>query len=208
MDALPEVFGPVRAVPVRASRSSGFGSLGNRSQARKKGLRSLGRGAVEVSHVKMSEHSEPEPADPGIDVSGPIERLDEQECWTLLTQARFGRIALAAVGDLDIFPINFVVERPSLVFRTAEGTKLVESVITDLVAIEADDRDERSGVAWSVVAKGTPQVLERFDDIYLAQRLDIRPWVAGLPKELFVRVRVRSISGRRFHADRPDDGRD
>ena len=164
---------------------------------------SLGRNEFAVSDGEMDEYSEPVPAKAG--VSGPVERLDEQECWKLLAQAKFGRIALAAVGDLDIFPINFVVDGPSLVFRTAEGTKLVESVITDLVAVEADDRDERTGIAWSVVAKGVPQVLERFDDIYRAQRLDIRPWITGRSKELFVRVRVRSISGRRFHAARPRD---
>ena len=35
--------------------------------------------------------------------------------------------------------------------------------------------------------------------IYAAERLNIKPWV-DTPKERFVRVRVRNISGRRFYA--------
>jgi hypothetical protein len=60
------------------------------------------------------------------------------------------------------------VDGTDLVFRTAEGTKLLRSVISDLVA--ADHRDPVTGTAWSVVAKGTPRVPERFDSIYAAQR--------------------------------------
>jgi nitroimidazol reductase NimA-like FMN-containing flavoprotein (pyridoxamine 5'-phosphate oxidase superfamily) len=65
----------------------------------------------------------------------------------------------AVVRDIDIFPINFVVDGRSIVFRTAEGTKLLEMVISDLVAVEADHRDPAAGTAWSVVAKGSAEVL-------------------------------------------------
>ncbi|HST81109.1 MAG TPA: pyridoxamine 5'-phosphate oxidase family protein [Kineosporiaceae bacterium] len=129
-----------------------------------------------------------------------VTRLDDAECWELLRQVRFGRLVIAAVGDIDVFPINFAVDGQSIVFRTSEGTKLLESVISDLVAVEADERNVLAGEAWSVVAKGTPHRLERFDSIYAAQRLNIRPWIEDYPKEHFVRVQVRSISGRRFQA--------
>jgi len=127
------------------------------------------------------------------------ERLADNECWELLAEMRFGRLAVSAVGDVDIFPINFVVDGRDIVFRTSEGTKLMESVICDVVAIETDDRNFETGVAWSVVAKGQAEMIERFDDIYAAERLNIKPWV-DTPKERFVRVRVRNISGRRFYA--------
>jgi hypothetical protein len=133
-----------------------------------------------------------------------VERLDPQECWKLLAEAGFGRLAVAAAGELDVFPINFAVDGTDLVFRTTEGTKLLESVIADLVAIEADHRDPVAGLAWSVVAKGIPRLLEQFDSIYAAQRLDIKPWIEGLPKEHFVRVSVRSITGRRFRLARSE----
>jgi nitroimidazol reductase NimA-like FMN-containing flavoprotein (pyridoxamine 5'-phosphate oxidase superfamily) len=148
----------------------------------------------------MSENQDAERAAsafPRFDPAG--ERLDDHECWALLAAAGFGRLAVAAVGDIDIFPINFAVDARDIVFRTSEGTKLLESVISDLVAIEADERDYEAGVAWSVVAKGSAELLEKFDSIYAAQKLDIRPWVDA-PKESFVRVSVRNISGRRFRS--------
>jgi uncharacterized protein len=150
----------------------------------------------------MSQNGEPEPN--GVRHTHPlhpaIERLTTDECWDLLAQAKFGRLAMAAVGDIDVFPINYAIDRPNLVFRTSEGTKLMEAVISDVVAVEADARDEVVGIAWSVVLKGTPEVLERFDSIYAAQRLGIRPWIDDLPKERFVRISARSISGLRFRA--------
>ncbi len=139
------------------------------------------------------------PRPTGFGLGSAVERLSEHECWTLLGEARFGRLATSAIREVDIFPINFVVDRQTIVFRTAEGTKLLEMVIADAVAIEADHRDPSAQEAWSVVAKGSAEVLQTFSAIYAAEQLGIRPWVDG-PKDRFVRVRVDSISGRRFRA--------
>jgi nitroimidazol reductase NimA-like FMN-containing flavoprotein (pyridoxamine 5'-phosphate oxidase superfamily) len=130
-------------------------------------------------------------------VDHPVEQLGADECWELLAGARFGRLAVAAAGDLDIYPVNFVVDGSDLVFRTAEGTKLVEVMVSGSVTLEADHRDVTTGVAWSVVVKGHAELLDRFDDIYGAERLGIRPWVLT-PKDRFVRIHVRHLSGRRF----------
>jgi hypothetical protein len=75
-------------------------------------------------------------------------------------------------------------------------------VISDLVAVEADHRDPAAGTAWSVVAKGSAEVLQHFSAIHAAERLDIRPWIEG-PRDRFVRVAVHSISGRRFRVAEP-----
>src|SRR5690606_25077506 len=81
-----------------------------------------------------------------------VETLDERECWELLELAPIGRIALAAGGEIDIFPINFAVHAGCLWFRTAPGTKLLELTINPSVAVEIDGWDE--GEAYSVVVKG------------------------------------------------------
>jgi|tagenome__1003787_1003787.scaffolds.fasta_scaffold19302067_1 nitroimidazol reductase NimA-like FMN-containing flavoprotein (pyridoxamine 5'-phosphate oxidase superfamily) len=167
------------------------------------GTWSLGLGRGRVCNRKMSESVEPGSAEVGAGPTDAVVRLDEQECWELLAGARFGRLAVAAVRDIDIFPINFAVDGTDLVFRTAEGTKLLASVISGLVAIEADHRDPAAGTAWSVVAKGSPRLLERFDSIYAAQSLGITPWVEDVAKERFVRVSVSRISGRRFRRSEP-----
>jgi len=140
-------------------------------------------------------------AAPQVDVeaqrSGAIEVLDTQQCWELLASVEVGRLAVAAAGDIDIFPLNFAVDDGSIMFRTAEGTKLVEVVLAGRVAFEVDGYEPERGRAWSVVVKGAAELLDRWGDIYHAQDLPLFPWNAS-PKERFVRILPDTMSGRRF----------
>jgi Predicted flavin-nucleotide-binding protein len=138
---------------------------------------------------------------PGVDQdakeSGAVEVLDVEQCWALLSSVEVGRLAVAAAGDVDIFPLNFAVDNGTIMIRTAEGTKLVELVLAGRVAFEVDGYDPDHGQAWSVVVKGAVELLDRFDDIYRAQDLPLFPWNAS-PKERFVRIIPAKLSGRRF----------
>lgn len=127
--------------------------------------------------------------------------LAEDECWRLLVEAEVGRLAVA-VGDApEIFPINFVVDNRTVVFRTAEGTKLALLAISRKVAFEVDGFDAATGEAWSVVVHGLANVLDRLNDVYAAQELPLFPWEAT-PKPVFVRIKPRAVTGRRFVASR------
>lgn len=131
-----------------------------------------------------------------------MEILTEGQCWELLQSADVGRLAITAAGEIDIFPVNFVVHERAAVFRTAEGTKLVEVAIGGgKVAFEADGFNPEDGKAWSVVIKGRAEQLDHFDDIYQAQELAIFPWHDG-PKEQFVRIVPDEVTGRRFVTSR------
>ena len=55
--------------------------------------------------------------------------LEENTCWELLRDAEVGRLAVSIGERPDIFPVNFVVDHGSIVFRTAEGTKLAAAVL-------------------------------------------------------------------------------
>lgn len=137
-----------------------------------------------------------------VNPDNPVEVLDERECWDLLELAPMGRIALAAAGEIDIFPINFAVHEGALYFRTAPGTKLVELTVNPVVALEIDGWDE--GEAFSVVAKGAAERLELAADMDAAERLPLTPWVPTL-KYRWVRIRPTSVTGRRFRrAPEPD----
>src|SRR5450631_2614951 len=87
--------------------------------------------------------------DPGV-----TEVLDVEQCWALLASAEVGRLAVAAAGDIDIFPINFTLDDGTVLFRSAEGTKLIEVVMSGRVAFEVDGYEPHHGQAWSVVLKG------------------------------------------------------
>lgn len=129
------------------------------------------------------------------DITHPVTVLDEDECWRRLATQEVGRI-VTHVGDvIDIFPVNYVVDGTSIVLRTAEGTKLVELVITEEVLFEADDHGDVE--AWSVVLRGTARRLETEAEIAAAERLPLRPYVPTV-KRNFVRIEPVSLSGRGF----------
>lgn len=123
--------------------------------------------------------------------------LDEATCWELLSAAEVSRLAVVVGDDLEIFPINAVVDDRSIIFSTGEGTKLAAVTIARRVVVEADGYDEATGEAWSVVVKGEADRLERFNDIEHAEQLPLDSW-SRHPKQWFVRVKPRSITGRRF----------
>jgi nitroimidazol reductase NimA-like FMN-containing flavoprotein (pyridoxamine 5'-phosphate oxidase superfamily) len=126
------------------------------------------------------------------------EILDPPACWALLREAQVGRLAVAIANHPDIFPINFVVDHASVVFRTAEGTKLAAAVLGQAVAFEVDGYDAESGEAWSVVVKGKATELELLQDLFEALDLPLFPWHAS-PKHRFVRIVPQEVTGRRFH---------
>ena len=101
----------------------------------------------------------------------------------------------AADGRPDIFPVNFVVQHRTVLFRTAEGTKLVGTAINDHVLFEADDHGVTEG--WSVIVKGTAAYVRTHDEIDEAERAQLLPWTATA-KQHYVRVRPLSVTGRRF----------
>jgi hypothetical protein len=127
--------------------------------------------------------------------------LEEDECWRLLGSQQVGRLAVTAAGEQEIFPVNHVVQGRSLMFRTAEGTKLAAVVVSPMVAFEVDGYDPEANEAWSVVVKGQAERLERFGDIYTAEELPLFPWHTA-PKPFFVRISPQSVTGRRFTAER------
>jgi nitroimidazol reductase NimA-like FMN-containing flavoprotein (pyridoxamine 5'-phosphate oxidase superfamily) len=126
-----------------------------------------------------------------------INILDVDECWALLRSNEVGRLAVSIANRPDIFPINYVVDGQTIVFRTAEGTKLAGAVLGIAVAFEIDGYDTASGETWSVVVKGGAVEIENMYELFDAQDLPLFPWNAA-PKHRFVRIVPAEITGRRF----------
>lgn len=116
--------------------------------------------------------------------------------WELLSTQSVGRLATSLEREPDIFPVNFVVDDGTLVFRTGTGTKLFELVANNHVAFEADSWTPGED-GWSVVVKGTAEVLEHAADIEAAEKLPLTPWIPTI-KSHFVRITPTDVSVRRF----------
>jgi nitroimidazol reductase NimA-like FMN-containing flavoprotein (pyridoxamine 5'-phosphate oxidase superfamily) len=61
------------------------------------------------------------PADPR---PGRIEELTRSECFGLLAGVSLGRVAVVDDRGPVVFPVSFVLDRHTVVFRTEPGTKL------------------------------------------------------------------------------------
>jgi hypothetical protein len=138
--------------------------------------------------------------------SSDVRILEPHECWALARSAPVGRLAVAVGGRPDVFPINFVVDGGTVVFRTAEGTKLTAVVVNSYVAFELDGWDTDAGTAWSVVIKGRAERVNATEDLLDSFALPLYPWHGGR-KECLVRIRVDQITGRLFHRVDPDTWR-
>ena len=116
------------------------------------------------------------------------------QAWEFLTAHRIGRLAIVIGGEPDIFPVNYVVDGQSLVFRTAEGSKLLAASLGGRMAFQVDEWTHEGAV--SVLAHGTPHVMEG-EERESATSLELDPWVPT-HKEHWVRLEVDEVTGRRF----------
>jgi nitroimidazol reductase NimA-like FMN-containing flavoprotein (pyridoxamine 5'-phosphate oxidase superfamily) len=137
-----------------------------------------------------------------MDNTSAISYLSDQECLDRLAEQELGRLVTSAGGVLDIFPVNYVVDGRSIVFRTAEGSKLTELTINDEVLFEVDDYTDTD--AWSVVVRGRAHRLETSDDVRAADELPLKPWIPTL-KYNYVRIEADSLSGRDFRRGQEPD---
>lgn len=121
--------------------------------------------------------------------------LDQDESWALLSSVALGRLVTSGGEEVEIFPVNFVTQNGTVLFRTAEGTKLFGTVMNERVLFEADGHTDAEG--WSVIVRGTARILTAADEIHDADRARLTPWVAT-EKLRYVCITPQRISGRRF----------
>ena len=129
-----------------------------------------------------------------------LEILHEPECWSLLETQTLGRLAVAVRNRPDIFPVNYVVDDETIVFRTAPGMKLAALSVSEAgVAFEVDDYDPSTGIGWSVVLWGGAHEVKTLEEVVRVEELPLVPAVPG-HKNRWVRIRPTTVTGRRIPA--------
>ncbi|CPR12145.1 pyridoxamine 5'-phosphate oxidase [Mycobacterium bohemicum DSM 44277] len=126
--------------------------------------------------------------------------LPVHECWDLLAGMSLGRLVTSVDGQPEIFPVNYAVQRRTVLFRTAEGTKLVSTAINHRVLFEVDDHNVAEG--WSVIVKGNARSLRTYEEIEDAEQAQVLPWTSS-EKSHYVRITPESVTGRRFRFGAP-----
>lgn len=129
------------------------------------------------------------------DTPDPVVALSDEQCWERVRTQELGRLVTRVGEVLDIFPVNYVVDGESVLFRTAQGSKLFELTVNDEVLFEVDDHTDTD--AWSVIIRGRAHALDTSDEVERADSLGLRPWIPTL-KYTYVRIAPESLSGRAF----------
>ncbi|ACZ29392.1 pyridoxamine 5'-phosphate oxidase-related FMN- binding protein [Xylanimonas cellulosilytica DSM 15894] len=127
-----------------------------------------------------------------------VTELTEAESWEFLGLQEVGRLATAAASEPEIFPVNFATSGGRIFVRTAPGSKLAEVAVNAKVAFEADQLGPE--IAYSVIVKGVAEILEHDDDLVDAEHTGLLTYQENedSPKNVWLRITVQEISGRRF----------
>ncbi|NEA28768.1 pyridoxamine 5'-phosphate oxidase family protein [Actinomadura bangladeshensis] len=131
-------------------------------------------------------------------MSDELQYLDPAACLALIERVTVGRIAWSEDdGTVTILPVNFVMDGEALVFTTAPGAKLDAVRGGRPLTFEADDLEPALRTAWSVLITGQAEIVTDPDETERLRELPLNPWIRS-PKDLFVRLTPRQISGRRL----------
>jgi uncharacterized protein len=127
------------------------------------------------------------------------QELTKSECFELLAREHVGRVAVIDDHGPVVVPVNFVLDRHMVVFRTDEGTKLDAASRGSRVAFEIDGIDVVAHTGWSVLVRG--ETVEVTDPTELARlrKLRLTPWAPGA-KTRYVRILPTALTGRRISA--------
>ena len=121
--------------------------------------------------------------------------LPVDECLNRLASKAIGRLAVATPLGPRIYPVNYVVDGDSVVFRTNPyGTLGTFGRGLD-VAFEVDDVNESIRHGWSVMLLGRGELLPSSEIQELARGAGLRSRAGG-DRSLYVRLVWSHMTGR------------
>lgn len=131
-----------------------------------------------------------------------LRELSREECLQHLAafSGRIGRLAFVVAGAPLNLPVNYVLHRGKVIFRTTLGTKLDHVGRGAKVAFEVDDVDPDWRSGWSILVQGTAEEVTDLREIAELRQLPLQSWVAGR-RDRYVRIEPSSVTGRELVAD-------
>ncbi|WP_405577724.1 helix-turn-helix domain-containing protein [Streptomyces sp. NBC_01190] len=124
-----------------------------------------------------------------------LARLTTEECRDRLGQHGVGRVALPGEDGTLVLPVNYLVDGPDVIYRTALGGA-ADPVAGSDITLEADHLSERHGDGWSVLVFGRAEILADAGAIErYRHRPGARPWAGGV-RDRWVRIVPSRLTGR------------
>ncbi len=127
------------------------------------------------------------------------QELSKSECFELLAREHLGRVAAVDDRGPVVFPVNFILDRHMVVFRTDAGTKLDAACRGSRVAFEIDGTDAAAHTGWSVVVRGEAAEVTDLAELARLRKLPLAAWAPGA-KTHYLRILPAVLTGRRISA--------
>jgi nitroimidazol reductase NimA-like FMN-containing flavoprotein (pyridoxamine 5'-phosphate oxidase superfamily) len=127
--------------------------------------------------------------------------MSPEECMDLLHAGVVGRVAFSLPDGPRILPVNYAMNRGTVVVRTSPYSELGMHGWKIALAFEVDQIDYESHLGWSVVVSGRGSVVEDDDELdEIAATWPPRPWASG-SRNLHLRITPLRVTGRRLGED-------
>lgn len=133
--------------------------------------------------------------------------MSYSESESLLRLGTIGRVAMSTPAGPHIVPVNYSVVDDAIVIRTSPYSLLAIFGRNVLIAFEVDDIHHDYHEAWSVMARGTSEVVGDATSLeHIRAVSDPRPWADG-NRELVLRLPWISLTGRKLGVGWSPEGR-
>jgi len=129
-----------------------------------------------------------------------LEVLPLQECMRLLGRVPVGRVAFVSRGEVVVVPVNHARDGSAVVFRTGEGAIQSAAARRHVVSFEVDDYDVEQRTGWSVLLKGTLDLVTDEAEVDRLREHGLHPWADATGRPHWVRMTPTTVSGRRIPA--------
>jgi uncharacterized protein len=127
------------------------------------------------------------------------QELTRSECFELLATEHLGRVAVVDDRGPVVLPVNFVLDRHTVVFRTGAGTKLSAASLGRRVSFEVDRADAATRTGWSVLVRGEAVEVTDRSELARLRTLPLLAWAPGV-RGHYVRILPATLAGRRIIA--------
>jgi nitroimidazol reductase NimA-like FMN-containing flavoprotein (pyridoxamine 5'-phosphate oxidase superfamily) len=131
--------------------------------------------------------------------SGQLCELTRSECFELLASEHLGRLAVVDDRGPVVFPVNYVLDRHTVVIRTEEGTKLAAASRGSRACFEVDGTDAATHTGWSVIVRGEVTEVTEAAELARLRDLPLQTWAPGA-RTRYVRILPATLTGRRITA--------
>jgi nitroimidazol reductase NimA-like FMN-containing flavoprotein (pyridoxamine 5'-phosphate oxidase superfamily) len=129
-----------------------------------------------------------------------LDVLTFEECLELLRSTPVGRVAFASAGEVEVLPVNYTMDGVTIAFRCADGAKLGAAVQESAVTFQVDSYDDYAARGWSVLVKGTAEVVTDEQRLARLEGSGLRPYASAVPRPFWVAIHPNTVTGRRVPA--------